>query len=187
VGSIEQPLVRKDAVRSREAILAAARELFSAGREVSMSEIARRAGVGQATLYRHFADRSMVVAALASEHIERIEAIAAEHHDDERALIIVLRAATDMLVSLHDIVGLLREDAQLAPVLHALRERMRTVLDGALRSSRHRERVRDDVQVGDLVLVLNMVTGALNGVAQAPDRAAAARRALELALDGIRR
>ena len=106
-----QPPLRKDAARSREAILTAARELFSSGRDVPMYEISRRAGVGQATLYRHFPDRSAIVATLSREHVERIEATATEHEDDDHAILIVLQAAADMLVCIHDLVGILREDA----------------------------------------------------------------------------
>ena len=85
-----------------------------------MYEIGRRAGVGQATLYRHFPDRAAIVAAISREHVERIEAIEAEHHDDSRVILIVLDAAADMLVRIHDLVGILREDATLAPVLSEL-------------------------------------------------------------------
>ena len=59
----ETPL-RKDAQRNREAILAAARELFAESADVPMYEIARRAGVGQATLYRNFPDRRNLAASL---------------------------------------------------------------------------------------------------------------------------
>jgi len=84
LASTAQPPLRKDAARSRAAILTAARELFSSGRDIPMYEIGRRAGVGQATLYRHFPDRAAIVAAISREHVERIEALAAEHEDDSR-------------------------------------------------------------------------------------------------------
>ena len=49
--------LRRDARDNREAILDAARELFADSADVAMSKIAKRAGVGQATLYRNFANR----------------------------------------------------------------------------------------------------------------------------------
>jgi AcrR family transcriptional regulator len=191
-GRAEPPLaaaplsMRKDAARSRAAILVAARELFSSGRDFPMYEIGRRAGVGQATLYRHFPDRGAVVAAISREHVERIEATAAEHAGDDHAILIVLRAAAEMLVCIHDLVGILREDAALAPVLHELRQRMRSVLDTTLQRSRAVHLLRDEVQADDLVLVLNMINGALAGIAAAPERTKAATRALDLALHGLR-
>ncbi|WP_405667981.1 TetR/AcrR family transcriptional regulator [Streptomyces sp. NBC_01166] len=53
--------LRSDALDNRERILDAARALFSAdGLDVPMREIARRAGVGPATLYRHFPTKQML-------------------------------------------------------------------------------------------------------------------------------
>jgi AcrR family transcriptional regulator len=177
--------LRKDAARSRAAILAAARELFGSGGDFPMYAIGRRAGVGQATLYRHFADRSAIVAAIGREHLERIEQLEAAHRDDGDAVLVVLRAAAETLVSIHDLVGILRRDAALAPVLGELRARMRAVLERALERSRPSGILRADVTADDLVLVLNMVNGALEGVTVRPRRAAAAARALELALNGL--
>jgi AcrR family transcriptional regulator len=185
VSNVDQRSLRKDAERSRAAILAAARELLGAGRDVPMYEIGRHAGVGQATLYRHFPDRSALVAALAREHVARIESIAAEHDGDDQALFVILDAAVDMLVSLHDVVDILRQDTTLAPVLHELRQRMLAVLETTLRNSGNGPRLRDDVGAHELQLVLNMVHGALAGIAAPAERSAAARRALEFALDGI--
>ncbi|WP_299531736.1 TetR/AcrR family transcriptional regulator [uncultured Streptomyces sp.] len=66
--SLPQPL-RSDALDNRERILDAARELFSAdGLDVPMREIARRAGVGPATLYRRFpAKQDLVTEAFADQ------------------------------------------------------------------------------------------------------------------------
>jgi len=100
--------LRKDAARSRHAILAAARELFASGRDVPMYEIGRHAGVGQATLYRHFPDRSAIVAAISREQVERIEQLAAEHAQDPAAIRIVLATSAEMIVSIHDLVEILR-------------------------------------------------------------------------------
>jgi AcrR family transcriptional regulator len=63
------PPVRADARRNYDALLAAADELFATrGPDVALDEIARRAGVGNATLYRHFPDRrDLLVAVCVSE------------------------------------------------------------------------------------------------------------------------
>lgn len=53
------PRPRADAVRNRERILTAAREAFvESGSATPFDEVARRAGIGNATLYRHFPDRA---------------------------------------------------------------------------------------------------------------------------------
>jgi len=178
---------RRDALRSREAILASARELFASGREVPMYEIGRHAGVGQATLYRHFSARAEIVAAISREQVERIEQLAAEHAAEADAILSVLAASAEMLASIHDLVAILRDDATLAPVLVELRARTRAVLEVALARSRPSGLLRADLAADDLVVVLNMVNGALAGVVASPaERSAVAARALALALDGLR-
>ena len=62
--------MRADARRSIEAILAAAGELFAArGSEVQMDEIAERAGLGMGTLYRHFATKQALLAAIIARRL----------------------------------------------------------------------------------------------------------------------
>jgi len=152
-----------------------------------MYEIGRRAGVGQATLYRHFPDRGSIVAAITEEHIERIEAVATASARDDQVVFIVLAAAAEMLVCIHDLLGVLREDATLAPILVEMRESMLAVLGSTLERSRAGGLVHDDVDANDLMLILKMINGGLVGVSTIEERAAAADRALELALDGLRR
>jgi AcrR family transcriptional regulator len=60
---LARPVLRADAARNRERIVAAAREIFAErGLEVPMEEVARRAGVGVATLYRRFPTRADLIA-----------------------------------------------------------------------------------------------------------------------------
>lgn len=62
--------LRADAERNRAALLAAAREIFAEhGLDASLDEIARRAGVGNATLYRRFPHRRDLIAAVFAGHM----------------------------------------------------------------------------------------------------------------------
>src|ERR1700753_2858259 len=73
------PAKRADAARNRDKILAAAREAFAdPAAEVSMAEVARRAGVGMPTLYRNSPGRRELLEALYSEVIDGILAAAEE-------------------------------------------------------------------------------------------------------------
>ncbi|MCF2527593.1 TetR/AcrR family transcriptional regulator [Yinghuangia soli] len=68
--SAAQPPRRADARQNRERVLAAAREVFTeSGPEASLNEIARRAGVGPGTLYRHFPNRHALVAAVVKDRV----------------------------------------------------------------------------------------------------------------------
>lgn len=61
---------RSDASRSNARLLAAARELMTtAGADVALDEVARRAGVGNATLYRHFPTRADLLVAVYSDEV----------------------------------------------------------------------------------------------------------------------
>src|ERR1700690_4115823 len=64
---------RADAERNRDKILAAARAAFAhADAQVSMAEVARRAGVGMATLYRNFPGRQELLEALYTDEVDAI-------------------------------------------------------------------------------------------------------------------
>jgi AcrR family transcriptional regulator len=67
------PILRADARRNRELILAAADQVFSEeGLGVPVDEIARRAGVGAGTLYRHFPTKEALFEAVLVAHMERL-------------------------------------------------------------------------------------------------------------------
>jgi AcrR family transcriptional regulator len=71
--------LRADARRNREAVLAAARKRFAkCGLECQMEDIARTAGVGVGTVYRHFPTKGDLIAALVADRFERLAARATE-------------------------------------------------------------------------------------------------------------
>ena len=71
--------LRADARRNREELLDVARQVIrEQGVDASLRDIARRAGVGIATLYRHFPTRDDLIAAIIGEGIQRLNARAAE-------------------------------------------------------------------------------------------------------------
>jgi len=64
--------LRADARRNRERVLAAARECFAEqGYETQMTDVARKAGVGVGTVYRHFPDKTALVEALVAERFRQ--------------------------------------------------------------------------------------------------------------------
>ena len=76
----KQPrLMRSDARRNREKVLVAARKVMARkGLDAQMEEIARRAGVGVGTVYRHFPTKDDLIAALAGDRFERLAELAHE-------------------------------------------------------------------------------------------------------------
>ena len=64
---------------NRRALIAAAREVFAAdGLQAPFSAVARKAGVGQGSLYRHFPDRVSLALAVFEDNVSRLEELAGQ-------------------------------------------------------------------------------------------------------------
>jgi AcrR family transcriptional regulator len=177
--------LRKDAQRNREAILAAARELLAESADAPMYEIARRAGVGQATLYRNFPDRRNLAAALIIEHMEQTERLAEEHAGDPDAFFVLIRNVVETMARFHALGQLASEDACLGSALNRRRRRLAELMQEPLKAAKAAGTVRRDVTLDDVFLTLSMVKGAVERADGPVARAAAATRALTLVLDGL--
>ena len=71
--------LRADARRNRERILGAAKDVFAEqGADAQMDDVARKAGVGVGTVYRHFPTKEALLEALALEAFEHITTVAKE-------------------------------------------------------------------------------------------------------------
>ncbi|MFD3922938.1 TetR/AcrR family transcriptional regulator [Streptomyces sp. NPDC058595] len=182
------PRPRADALRNRERIVAAAREiLVESGPDVPLDEIARRAGVGNATLYRHFPDRSAlildVVHSVMARTADQAERMAAEESDPFVALSRFVHAAADERIgALCPLLsGSFNGDL---PLLHAERERLEAAVEDLMEKARAAGRLRTDVAVGDLMVALSQLTRPLPGTGCLNiDRFT--HRHLQLFLDGL--
>jgi AcrR family transcriptional regulator len=183
VSSSEQ--LRRDAQRNREAILHSARELFAESTDVAMCEIARRAGVGQATLYRNFPDRSTLAAEVLSEQVDRVAQLAAAHAEDPDAFFVLLRALVEAMVHIYVMSELARDDVRVGSRLEHERERIAELLKGPLRDAKAAGTLRRDTSLDDVFLVLLMAKGAMERAPGAAARGASVSRVLTLALDGL--
>jgi AcrR family transcriptional regulator len=180
-----QEVRRRDARRNREAILCAARELFAESGAVAMCEVARRAGVGQATLYRNFPDRDALLRELLDQEIEDIERLAAEHAGDPDAFFVLLRGAAQMVARCHAISELAGEADPHGTQIDDRRRRLAAVFRSPLQQAKAAGTVRRDLTVEDVFQIVRMVKGAVEDAGGAAARAAAAGRALALVLDGL--
>src|SRR6267142_6309801 len=76
---------RADAIRNRERVLEAAKAVFSAGGpEASLEAVARRAGVGIGTLYRHFPTREALFEAVYRREVEHLADLAEQLKGEAR-------------------------------------------------------------------------------------------------------
>ncbi|MFI1358254.1 TetR/AcrR family transcriptional regulator [Streptomyces sp. NPDC020898] len=83
------PARRRDAAQNRTRILEAARAALAESNHVPLNEIAKRAGVGQGTLYRHFPHREALLAEVYRRDVEELVAVASAllaEHEPAKAL-----------------------------------------------------------------------------------------------------
>jgi AcrR family transcriptional regulator len=179
---------RADALRNRERIVSAARETFvEYGPDAPLDEIARRAGIGNATLYRHFPDRSAllveVVRSVMSRTVEAAERAQAQESDPFAAFCRFAHEAVDERIGA--LCGLLAGTvnppfADLEEEKARVAESVEALMDRAVRAGR----LRADVGLGDLMVALAQLSRPLPGTGcRAIDRFT--HRHLQLFLDGL--
>ncbi|MDJ1138555.1 TetR/AcrR family transcriptional regulator [Streptomyces iconiensis] len=183
-----QPRARADAARNRERILIAAREAFVVnGADASLDEIARCAGVGNATLYRHFPDRDAlvhgVVDFVTGKVADRAELALKEEDSFEALRSFVRGAAEERVGALCPMLsgGFDPSDPQ---CLEA-RMRVETLAQDLIQRGQREGKVRTDIDVGDVLVALSQLTRPLPGLAcRRIERFA--ERHVQLFLDGLR-
>jgi AcrR family transcriptional regulator len=177
---------RKDALRSRRSILDAARELYRDDAEASFGEIAQRAGVGQATVYRHFADRRALLVALADEDMGALEGRLAAEEIGPNSLEELLREIVDAQLRSQGLISAIRAGEVEEAQVQRLTERVGDLFAPRLEAARAAGRVRPDLTAEDLTIVLAMIDGPIAPLRDRGERDAVAKRAFEIAIDGLR-
>jgi AcrR family transcriptional regulator len=179
--------LRSDARRNRDALVAAATAVFGEqGLQAPLDEIARRAGVGNATLYRRFPTRHSLLAAVFAERLTRLaDAIAGALADPDPwngfttyvTLMCQLQAADRGLADL--LVMNLGEE----PEIERLRQRAYRDALALIEHAQAAGRLRPDFRHEDLVVLLMANAGLVHRTAaHAPG---AWRRHLAFVLDGL--
>lgn len=183
--------MRADALRNRAKVLAAAKEIFALrGPHVPMEEIARRAAVGVATLYRRFPDRESLIRAVARDTFAHVltesRAAVADEPSAWDALVRVLRSTRELQLSvqlaIHSELGrnVLLDD----PETLRFRAELFVVLDELVLAAQDEGTLRRDVGGGDVAALLALLLRRPPAADDEPD--SVSERALILMLDGLR-
>ncbi|MEE2036910.1 helix-turn-helix domain-containing protein [Nocardiopsis sp. CT-R113] len=188
VGSATRRPLRADARRNYARIVAAAEEAFAThGAAASLEEIARRAGVGSATLHRHFPSRRSLLEVVSRDRVEAVCASAREHartSEPGAALFSWLRELTAYAVTSRGLASSLLRDGRDADMLEdggcgaILTATAGELLDRAQQV----DAVRPDVRAEDLVAFVNAISLAVEG----RDDGVQADRLLDIAIAGVR-
>jgi AcrR family transcriptional regulator len=176
---------RKAAERNHDAILGAARELLAASPSASMNEVAKRAGVGAGTLYRHFPTREDLILAVYRRDIQRLtssvdELLATQSPLDAfvawfETLAAYIRVKHGLGEALHNAAVQNAIDETYAPVVAAVAR----LLDAGVAAGS----VRPDLEPADILLLM----GFLWRVSPDDGGREQGRRVMEIVFDGVLR
>jgi AcrR family transcriptional regulator len=176
--------LRADAKRNRDHLLTAARDAFTErGADASLEDIARRAGVGVGTLYRHFPNRQALIE---SVYVEEVEALCRSAADGDElsswdALVHWFNRFVDYVATkralVDEMVATLGQDARVFRTCH---DAIFTAGQPLLERAKQDGEVRADVEFVDVIRMVSGITMIKNA---APEDI---RRVLAMALDGLR-
>lgn len=178
---------RKDAARNRELLIAAGREVFARrGIEASLDDVARQAGVGVGTAYRHFANKSELLSAIMAQSIDEfvlaVEA-ALDIADPWAALVAFFEAGLavqtrdrglrEVLLGAHD-----------AETMTRVQDRLMGPIDTLVKRAKKARVVRKDIETSDLGMIITMVCSIADLAGD--DHPELWRRYLDLCLEGLK-
>lgn len=178
--------LRADAARNRAALLAAATDEFAErGLDASIADIARRAGVGKGTVFRHFATKDDLLAAIVLDRIEALTALGEKllrATDPGDALLEFLTAAAQQRQQRD--LSFLAEAGELNAEVTRVRDRMNRAIHALVDRAREHGAVRADITGTDVILLMCAPNHVTSYLPDAPPELW--RRYLAIIFDGLR-
>ncbi|MEV4123764.1 helix-turn-helix domain-containing protein [Nocardia sp. NPDC049707] len=180
--------LRSDARDNRERLLEAARTVFvSAGLDVPMREIARRAGVGPATLYRHFPTKEMLVAEAFTDQMLACRSLVDEglaDPDPWHGFCLTIEKFCELQARDHGFTEAFMSTYPHALDFAAIRTSSLTAAAELIRRAKDTGHLRPDITLDDLILMI-MANNGIHASTPAA-RLAAARRFAALMIQAFR-
>ncbi|AMB60178.1 TetR/AcrR family transcriptional regulator [Microterricola viridarii] len=183
----DPPRRRKDAQRNYERLLQQAREVVAEqGSEASLEEIARRAELGIATLYRHFPNRTELMRALYEQSVAELGGTASEAVNAPSAwqgLVVYVERMTQWLVEDPGLVSIIEYLGAADPEYIPEPSRERPLVELITRAQAAGE-LRPDVERSDVSRLITLLGG--QSLLRGEDPPLDWRRPLGIMLDGLR-
>jgi AcrR family transcriptional regulator len=168
---------------NRAALIAAARSVFEErGMDAPLSAVAKLAGVGQGSLYRHFPDRTSLAVAVFEENLVEIETLAARPESTLHDVVDLVTHQAEAAAAFIETITVHRADARVA----AFDARLRAVLSAKWEDAERAGEVAPGTSVDDLMLAVGMVAMSVSHAPRA-ERHAVAERAWALLGPGLGR
>jgi AcrR family transcriptional regulator len=187
--SPDHQAMRADARRNRDRLVAVASAVIAErGADASLEEIARRAGVGSATLHRHFRGRQALLEAVFQDRVDTLCALAqtlADGHstsDPGAALVTWLRAVVAHAAANRGLGASLMLGAGQAESVHA---RIADAGRGLLARAQAAGVAQPDIDIADLLTLVNVISAATEQNPDLAARADHANRLLTLLVNGV--
>jgi AcrR family transcriptional regulator len=178
--------LRADAARNRELLLAAAADEFAEqGLDASVADIARRAGVGKGTVFRHFATKDDLIAAIVFDRVNALNAIGErllQATDPGAALLDFLTVAARQRQQRD--LSFLQEAGELNPEVATARTKMFQTVQALLDRAHDHGAVRADITGTDIILLMCAPNYVTTYVPDAPPDLW--QRYLAIIFDGLR-
>lgn len=153
--------VRRDAERSRQRILDAAREVFAVhGLDAGLNEIARRAGVGVGTVYRRFPDKASLIEAVMDDEVASLAVLIEDFFHTDSAwdgLSRLLYAVAERQVAHRGFSDAILGSSHHRRYSAAFRTRVGPRMVALVQRAEREGSLRAGVSLGDLMMVLLMV------------------------------
>ncbi|PKV80208.1 TetR/AcrR family transcriptional regulator [Nocardia fluminea] len=180
--------LRADAARNQQRIVAAARELFADhGLEITLDDVAERAGVGVGTVYRRFANKKELIAEVFDQHVKDFAdaADAAMSNPDAwLALVEFFESACKHLATNRGFGEVMLELEEDPARFAELRDRIQPAVAGIIDRARAAGAIDPDVATTDFFALIHMV----NTIAEfaGPVNSEVWQRYMAIALNGVR-
>ncbi|TDK39634.1 TetR/AcrR family transcriptional regulator [Rhizobium deserti] len=179
--------LRADARRNRDKLVETAAAAFSEnGVETSLEDIARRAGVGIGTLYRHFPTREHLVETVYRRELESLASAAselAEKHAADVALQEWMLRFVNYMATKRGMAASLKIIANSNSTLFSEGfGRIRIAMEGLLTAAREQDLIRKDIEQNDLMHAMSSIYS----IPDSPEWRASANRLIGLLMDGLR-
>ncbi len=180
--------LRADAVRNQQRIVEAARELFAdRGHEITLDDVAERAGVGVGTVYRRFANKTELISEVFEHHLGEFAdaAEASVHHPDPWLGLgqLVEYACRHLAINRGFSEVILELDLD-TERFHRIRDRIKPAVAAIVERARAAGALQPDIEPSDLFAMIHMVDG-LAEFAK-PINSDIWRRYMAITLNGIR-
>lgn len=181
--------LRKDAARNWDRIITVARELVDEGTPLQLNDVARRAGLGVGTVYRHFPTTEALLETVATPCLEALVSHgerALKHDDAWKAFSEFLTRLVEAQVSDPSLAKVAATADDTLPRTTELKQQVMTIGTELLTRARAAGAVRPDLADGDLVPLMCGVAYATYVHSDGPaDRLPTARRYLDTLLRGL--